>query len=216
MTTRSIRTAGGAATSGDAARPAGVYLFALDASTGQERWRYRAEAPYANAGVCLRQPIVTADTIYAAGENRLYAVNRATGRDRWAPIEVRRPVDGRERGVEVHGLVDAGSALIGMTEGFLIAFDKTSGKTVWDLPGQYSTSSPSTAVAGNVLYFQGSPASKPAAAARGTLHALDVSTRAFRWSFSRSTAEANWPFGAVTPIDGGLWVSSYQALVKLQ
>ena len=209
-------TAGGAATSGDAARPAGLYLFALDAGTGQERWRYRAEAPYVNAGVCLRQPIVTADTIYAAGENRLYAVNRTNGRDRWAPIEVRRPVDGRERGVEVHGLVDAGSALIGMTEGFLIAFDKTSGKTLWELPGQYSTSSPSTAVVGNVLYFQGSPTAKPATAARGTLHALDVTTRAILWSFSRSTAEANWPFGAVTPINGGLWVSSYQALVKLQ
>ena len=79
-----------------------------------------------------------------------------------------------------------------------------------------ATSSPSTAVVGNVLYFQGSPANKPAAAARGTLHALDVTTRAILWSFSRSTAEANWPFGAVTPIDGGLWVSSYQALVKLQ
>jgi outer membrane protein assembly factor BamB len=143
-------------------------------------------------------------------------VNRATGRDRWSPIEVRRPVDGRERAVEVHGLVDAGSALIGMTEGFVIAFDKSSGKTVWDLPGHYSPSSPSTAVAGNVRYFQGSPASKPAPSARGTLHALDLTTRAILWSFSRPTAEANWPFGPVTPIDGGLWVSSYQALLKLQ
>jgi outer membrane protein assembly factor BamB len=209
-------TGGGAATTGDAARPAGVYLFALDAGTGQERWRYRAEAPYVHAGVCLRQPIVTADTIYAAGENRLYGVNRATGRDRWPAIEVRRLVEGRERAVEVHGLVDAGTALVGMTSGFLIAFDKTSGKTLWDLPGEFTTSAPSTAVAGNVLYFQGSPESKPAPAARGTLHALDLNARTILWSFSRPTAEANWAFGTVMPIDGGLWVSSYQALVKLQ
>jgi outer membrane protein assembly factor BamB len=204
------------ATPGDATKPAGYYLFALDAKTGQERWRYRAEAPYEHAGVCLRQSVVTSDTIFASGENRLYAVNRATGGNRWPPIEIRRPVEGRDRAVEVHGLVDAGSVLIGMTSGFLIAFDKASGQTVWEIAGQYNVSSPSTAVAGNVLYFQGSPGTKPAAQARGTLHALDLATRAILWSFSRRTAEPNWAFGFVTPVDGGLWVDSYQALVKLQ
>jgi len=51
---------------------------------------------------------------------------------------------------------------------------------------------------------------------RGTLHALDLDTRTVLWSFSRPTAEPNWGFGSVTPVDGGLWVDSYQALVKLQ
>jgi hypothetical protein len=46
---------------------------------------------------------------------------------------------------------------------------------------------------------------------RGTLHALDLDTRAVLWSFTRPTGEANWPFGHVTPFDGGLWVDSYQA-----
>ena len=204
------------ATPGDATKPAGYYLFALDATTGQERWRYRAEAPYIHDGVCLRQPIVTADTIFAAGYTFLYAVNRATGRDRWKPVDVRRPVDGKVRSVEVHGLVDADSVFIGMTSGFLIAFDKSSGQTAWELAGQYNTGAPSTAVAGNVLYFQGSPAARPATTTRGTLHALDLGTRTILWSFSRPTAEPHWPFGSVTPIDGGLWVDSYQALVKLQ
>jgi outer membrane protein assembly factor BamB len=208
-------TSGATATAGDASKPAGFYLFALDANTGQERWRYRAAAPYENNGVCLRQPIVTSDAIYASGENRLYAVNRATGRDRFAPIEVRRMSEGRERPVEVHGLVDADSVVIGMTSGFLIAFDKATGRTAWEIAGQYTTSSPSTAVAGGVLYFQGSPGGK-SAAARGTLHALDLATRNILWSFSRPTAEPNWAFGFVTPVDGALWVDSYQALVKLQ
>ena len=150
------------ATPGDAAKPAGNYLFALDAKTGQERWRYRAEEPYVQQGVCLRQPVVTADTVFAAGGSRLYAVYRATGRDRWKPVEVRRPVEGRERAVEVFGLVDAGSVLMGMTSGFLIAFDKDSGRTAWELAGQYRDSAPAMAVAGNVLYFQGSPDSNRA------------------------------------------------------
>jgi outer membrane protein assembly factor BamB len=204
------------ATPGDAARPAGYYLFALDARTGKEQWRYRAEAPYVASGACLSQPVVTADTIFATGESRLYAVRRATGRDLWPPIEVRRPVEGRMRSVDVHGLVDAGTLLIGMTSGFLIAFEKDSGQTAWEIAGQYRDTWPAMAVAGNVLYFQGSPSSKPAASAGGTLHALDLDSRSILWSFSRPTAEPNWPFGFVTPVDGAVWVSSYQALVKLQ
>ena len=202
------------ATPGDAAKPAGYYLFALDAATGRERWRYRAEAPYVHEGVCLRQPVVTGDTIYGTGESYLFAVNRATGRDRWKPFEVRRPVSGQVRAAEVYGLVDAGSVLIGMTSGFLIAFDKESGRTAWELAGQYRDTA--SAVVGNVLYFQGSPDSKPAAAPGGTLHALDLDSRSILWSFSRPTAEPNWPFGSVTPVDRGLWVSSYKAMVKLQ
>ncbi len=209
-------TGNAAATPGDATRPAGNYLFAIDTKTGQERWRYRAEAPYVHPGVCLNQPVVTDDTIYATGEQRLYAVDRATGRDRWKPVEVRRPVEGRDRAVDVHGLVDANSVLIGMTSGFLIAFDKSSGRTVWELSGKYNVSNPATAVGGSVLYFQGSPDIKPAVAERGTLHALDLDTRSILWSFSRVTREKNWSFGHVTPVNGGLWVDSYQALVKLQ
>lgn len=41
------------------------------------------------------------------------------------------------------------------------------------------------------------------------LNALDLDTRAILWSFSRPTAEPNWPFGFVTPVGGGLWVDSY-------
>ncbi|MEO8482844.1 MAG: PQQ-binding-like beta-propeller repeat protein [Acidobacteriota bacterium] len=221
----------------DAARPASYsgHLFALDANTGDERWRYPSTPVGDTSGLCLSQPDVTADTFFAVRDSTIYAINLADGRERWAPFEVRRPVEGRVRPVTLHGLVDAGSVLVGLTSGFLIGFDKTSGQTAWEIQGQYSESSPSTAVAGRVLYFQGHPGAEPAAEVqgrivyqsgrpvvsapalpRGRLNALDLDTRAILWSFARPTAEANWPFGFVTPVDGGLWVDSYQALVKLQ
>jgi hypothetical protein len=103
------------------------------------------------------------------------------------------------------------------------------------MPGQYRGSRSSMAVAGRVLYVQGHPGASPAAEVQGRilysggrpvdeapalplgrLNAIDVDTRAFLWSFSRPTTEPNWPFGFITPVDGGLWVDSYQALVKLQ
>jgi outer membrane protein assembly factor BamB len=223
-------------TPADANRSASYYAFlmALDANTGQERWRY-PEKPVGNSGVCFSQPIVTADTFFGVSTQMLYAIHTANGRDRWAPLEVRRPVEGRERSVALRGLVDADAVLVGITKNFLIAFDKATGKTAWEIPGQYHLNSPSTAVAGRVLYFQGHPGASPAAEVPGTtvyvggkpmvfapalpagrLNALDLDTRAILWSFSRPTAEANWPFGYVTPVDGGIWVDSYQALVKLQ
>ncbi len=207
------------------------HLFALDASTGRERWRF---PEVGSRGGCLEQPVVTADTYYGVESQALYAVNLTTGRERWKPVEVRQPIDGRVRGVPIAGLVDAGSVLVGMTPGALVAFDKATGQTAWEVVGQYRVESPSTAVAGRVLYFQGHPGATPATGGQATvdfdgrpiqkvaalppgkLNALDLETRTVLWSFSRVTAEANWSFGFVTPVDGGLWVDSYQALVKLQ
>lgn len=195
---------------------ASYFLFAVDAATGKEQWRYRAEAPYVHPGVCLRQPVVTADTIFAAGESRVYAVNRTTGAERWPPLELRAPVEGRDRAVDVYGLVDAGDVVAGVTPVSLLAISKAEGRVAWTLPGAYRTSTPSTAFVDGVLYFQGSPEVKPAAASGGTLHALDLATRSILWSFSRATAEPNWSFGDIAIVDGALWVDSYQSLIKLQ
>ena len=215
--------------------PASTYrhLFALDANTGEERWRYPAK-PAGWRDVCLTQPIAAEDSLFAVADETLYAIDRANGRQRWT-LEVKRPVEGSVRAVSVSGLVDAGSVLVGVTSGYLIAFDKASGRTAWEIKGQYRTSSPSTAVANGVLYFQGHPGAEPAAEVQdrilyvngrpvqpvpvlpaGNLNALDLRTQKILWSFSRQTREANWAFGFVTPVDGGLWVDSYQALVKLQ
>ena len=198
--------AAGDAIAGDATKPAGYYLIALEAKSGREQWRHAAKLPDEYASVCLSQPVVTATTIYAVGSQHLFAFDRASGRDRWAPVEVRQQVEGRNRLVDVAGLVDAGDVLVAMTSGFLMAFDKGSGRTAWQIAGEYNLSHPATAVAGNVLYVQRSPA---------TLQGLDLSTRQILWSFTHATAEPNWPFGSVTPVDGGLWVDTMQGIIKL-
>lgn len=221
---------------GDANRAAEYYrhLVALDASTGQERWRYPA-SPAGTAGICVDEAIVAGDTYFAVGGQTLYAIDLKTGRALWPPIEVRAAVDGRERSFELAGLVDAGTVLVGVTRVSLMAFDKATGRLAWQVPGQYRESAPSTAIAGGVLYVQGHPGAKPTIEVQdrvvyqggkpveqtpvlpgGHLNAIDLATRTVLWSFSRPTAEANWPFGYVIPVDGGLWVDSYQALVKLQ
>ncbi len=61
---------------------------------------------------------------------------------------------------------------------------------------------------------EGKPAEQMPALPGGHLNAIDLATRTVRWSFSRPTAEPNWLFGYVIPVDGALWVDSYQALIK--
>ncbi len=199
---------------GTAGWPDARYMAAFDAATGQERWRHRPLHPEYRQGAAPRHPVVKERAVFFAGENALYALDRRTGQPLFAPVFLRRMVDGRERMVALDGLADAGDTVVGATEVSLIGFDARSGRIAWELPGSFRIEHLALAVAGPVLYFQGGLDGAPAFP--GTLHALDMRTGTRLWSFNRRGKDPDWRFGHVLPVDGGLWVDGHAALLKLQ
>jgi outer membrane protein assembly factor BamB len=199
---------------GTAGWPDARYVAAFDAATGQERWRHRPPHPEYRQGADPRRPVVTDGAVYFTGENALYALDRTTGRPLFAPVLLRRVIDDRERMATLDGLIDAGSLLVAATEVSLLAFDKSTGRIVWEQAGRFRLEHLSLAVAGPVLYFQGGLDGAPPFP--GTLHALDMATGTRLWSFTRRTKDPDWSFGTVLPVDGALWVDAYAALLRLQ
>jgi outer membrane protein assembly factor BamB len=199
---------------GTAGWPDARYMAAFDAATGAERWRHRPLHPDYRQGAAPGAPVVTDRGVYFPGENALYALDRATGQPLFAPVFLRRPIDGRERAVALDSLFDAGPVLVGATKTSLIAFDKDTGRIAWELAGAFKIDNMAFAAAGPVLYFQGGLDGAPAFP--GTLHALDMTTNTRLWSFQRTGKDPEWTFGHVVPVDGGVWVDGHAAMLKLQ
>jgi outer membrane protein assembly factor BamB len=188
------------------------FLHAIDLKTGQERWRYNPPPEYPNRGVCLEAIVVAGDTVVATGDGYLYGVDRQTGAQAY-----RAEVGDETRRSDVFDLVAAGPYVFGATEGALSAFEPRTGRVAWRVPGRYAKGVTALAAADGVLYFQGQVAGvDPEATGRhGILHALDISTRAVLWSFTRATDES-WNFANPLPVDGGLYVDTYRTLLKLK
>jgi hypothetical protein len=71
------------------------------------------------------------------------------------------------------------------------------------------------AITRGVLYFQGAPSGSAAARDRGTLHALDLATKQILWSYSYPK-KPDWSFDDIQPVDGGVIVNTYGAVLRLQ
>lgn len=187
------------------------FLHALDRATGAERWRYNPPPEYPNRGTCLTRIVVVGDTVVAIGDGYLYGVDRETGRQTYRVA----PLDGNRR-LPMTDLVAAGDLVIGVTTTFIGAFDAKTGRLAWKLPGTYRENVASLAVADGVLYFEGRVTGVDAASEDGgVLHALDLQTRAVLWTFAGGR-EVPWSYSHILPFDGGLYVDTYKALLKLQ
>lgn len=100
------------------------HYYALDSKTGRTIWAFKVTSEG------IGTPLVTAKVVYfVTGTNSVYAVDRKTGEQIWLFTRE----DNSEitvRGASEPTLV--GDRLyVGLSDGYLIALDKTSGKLLW-------------------------------------------------------------------------------------
>jgi eukaryotic-like serine/threonine-protein kinase len=166
-----------------------TYLYALDATTGNEKWRFKTgDDPVAHNHVGIQaSPAVMDGVVYfGSRDSYAYAVDAGTGKQIW-----KFSTDGSwvNNSMVVHdGRVYFGTSI----PGFLHAVDAKSGKSVFDLP----TGTPvfaSMALAGDTLYLGNFG---------GKLTAIDLKTQKPTWVFETDAAKQN--AAAMTNADGSI------------
>lgn len=130
----------------ESARSSGV-LFALDAVSGREIWRYENGDGTTERGV-LGAPVVTGDVVIIADpdDGAYIAVARATGRERWR-VATTPGFGGPRQSLDVAGGVGYGAA----PDERVYAVDLATGRTRWVTHPDDTGSAFSHAVCGSVV-----------------------------------------------------------------
>ena len=155
-------------------------LFALDAATGEEQWHFATFAPIYHSS-----PAVADGVAYVGSKDgHVYAVDIETGQERWR-VKTGKAV------YSSPAVVD-GRVYIGSTDGFLYALEAATGQQYWRLEiGVVDRSS--AAVADGVVYVVGG----------NYLWAVDATSGNPRWQ----VATGGDGEGSPTVIDGVVYVS---------
>ncbi len=150
---------------------------------------------------------------YIAANNRVFAVDGATGKEKWSYFTELDPVTAKllfasyNRGVAVaHGKV-----YFGTLDGRLIALDQKTGAKVWDTQlvdtartsGSNFTSPPT--VAGDVVIIGPTGGDL---AQRGQIHGVNAQTGEKIWAFETLNDDrASWPKDVIAHGGGGAWMT---------
>lgn len=149
-------------------------VYSFDLATGAERWRFDTEGTRLESGkfgfdrrTVQSSPAVAAGTVFVgARDGLLYAIDAATGRERWR-------LDHEISWVNTSPAVSEGVVYAGSSDAqFVQAVDAATGRERWRARTGVTWSSP--AVAGSML-FSGDGS--------GRVNAIERATGVVRWSF---------------------------------
>ncbi|TKJ31615.1 MAG: protein kinase [Chloroflexi bacterium B3_Chlor] len=148
-------------------------LYALDAETGKERWRYATD------GGIVSSPCVWNETIFFGSEDQiLYAVYSRTGRIVWTC-----PTDGRIRSSPAQ---EYDHIFFGSDDHHVYAVSAKSGQELWRFDGGAPIRS-SPVISGELSVFGSDD---------GNVYALDVQTGELRWKCPTGSAVQSSPIVA--------------------
>jgi len=161
-------------------------LIALDAKTGQEKWRAGLKLnPWGGASVSGKTAVITGSSVgyYMAeikgAKGDIAALDLADGKEKW-----RKDVPG---GVVGSAALTADTAVVTATDGKVRAFALADGDRRWIYDCKYPLFAPA-AVSGGVAYV---------ADLRGVVHAIDLQTGKGKWTLDLGNDPAVKSPGAV-------------------
>jgi outer membrane protein assembly factor BamB len=164
------------------------YFYALNAASGEERWRFKTgEDPVINNQVGIQSSAVVANGLVYFGcrDSNLYALNATSGVKRWS-------ISTKGSWVITSPAVRNGTVYFATSDsGLMRAANADSGAPVFSMSFRHWPFFSSPALAGDFLYI-GSHA--------GNLIAINLKTRKVAWTFQTDGAQKNGP--AWTKADG--------------
>ncbi len=163
------------------------YFYALDASTGKEKWRFKTgEDPDIHNQVGIQSSAAVADGVVYFGcrDSNLYALDAKTGQKKWVF---------NNKGSWVIGSPAVQNGKLYFTtsdSGMFYAVDAKSGASIFSLKFIWPMFS-SPAIAGSTLYV---------GTHEGKLIAIDLTTQKVAWIFQTDGSRKNGP--TYTKADG--------------
>jgi outer membrane protein assembly factor BamB len=150
------------------------HLVALDALTGDERWRASVE------GTMNGALSATDSTVITTSDAAVEAFDVATGTKLWT-----KPMSTDNQRPEI---LD-GVVYVGTTDGAIYGLDVQSGDVRWSWQGDHSLSERVDVVSGGIVY---------ATPSDGSLHALSLADGSERWKVESPTSRVNVTIGGGT------------------
>jgi outer membrane protein assembly factor BamB len=164
-----------------------THLYAVDAKTGQEKWKFKTgEDPvnYNQTGLQSSPAVVDGVVYFGCRDSNFYAVDAATGQEKWKY---------KITWVNASAAVRDGTVYFGTSiPAFFIALDAGTGKERFKFDAHTPVFS-SPALAGGLAYF---------GSFNGSLYAVNLADGKLVWEFQTESAKKNAP--AYLKPDGGL------------
>ncbi|WP_367175690.1 PQQ-binding-like beta-propeller repeat protein [Haloarcula rubripromontorii] len=160
-------------------------LHAVDTQTGETMWHYSTENP--------RSPCVVGDTVYGAGKDSVFALDRTSGEQIWLCV-----VSGSVDLAVADGRVFSGSAELEM-----YAIDAGSGERLWTANIDSMPAEGGATVVDGILYFTGHAGLGP----ERQIYAVSAETGALEWVVDNIGSDSGAPavvHGVVYTADWGL------------
>lgn len=128
------------------------YLYALDAKTGEVKWKFKIDSVPGKLNLVHATPAISGGVVYFGAENGyFYALSSKDGSMIWKQKIA--SGSGELIGISAAAALGHGKVFIGTYEGKFLALDQKDGKTLWEYNFGKTNADSSPVLADNKVYF---------------------------------------------------------------